>query len=63
MSWIECAKELPADDIVVLTKIDDADGVRNETTLRRHNGLWWFPDMSMYIYYSPTHWATLEGSQ
>ena len=42
---------------VVLTKIDDADGVRNVTTLKRRGRLWWFADGSMYVYYSPTHWA------
>ena len=42
--------------IVVNTKIDDSDGCRNEQQLKRHGNLWYFPDMSMYVYYRPTHW-------
>jgi len=39
-----------------MTKIDDGKGVRNETTLKRQGNLWFYPDMSMYVYYTPTHW-------
>lgn len=42
--------------IVVETKIDDDDGVRNVQELRRKGRLWWAPDGSMYVYYTPTHW-------
>lgn len=42
--------------VVVETKIDDKDGCRNQTTLRRSGRLWFFPDGSMYVYYQPTHW-------
>lgn len=46
---------------VVLTKIDDGRGVRNEARLKRQGRLWFFADGSMYVYYTPTHWApTLE---
>lgn len=41
---------------MVLTKIDDADGCRNEQPLKRRGPLWFKPDGSMYVYYSPTHW-------
>lgn len=44
------------EDRVVMTKIDDKDGVRNERTLSLSRGLWWNPDKSMYVYYRPTHW-------
>lgn len=54
--WVRCADHLPPQDVDVETKIDDERGVRNVQKLRRHSNLWWFPDMSMYIYYSPTHW-------
>jgi hypothetical protein len=57
--WIQCVVALPINGEVVDTKIDDAKGVRNETTLKRLNGLWFFPDGSMYVYYRPTHWRTL----
>jgi len=48
------------DGEVVLTKIDDEHGVRNETTLVRQGCFWFFPDKSMYVYYIPTHWKPLE---
>jgi hypothetical protein len=57
--WIPCKRALPPDKVVVETKVDDAKGVRNVQTLIRHRGLWWFEDMSMYVYYSPTHWRIL----
>ncbi len=57
--WIECAKRLPPNREVVNTKIDDERGVRNEQPLKRLNRLWFFPDDSMYVYYTPTHWAAI----
>lgn len=56
MSWIPCKERLPEKNKVVMTKIDDADGVRNEQELKLLKNLWWFPDGSMYVYYTPTHW-------
>jgi hypothetical protein len=41
---------------VVMTKIDDERGMRNEKQLIRRGRLWFFPDKSMYVYYAPTHW-------
>jgi hypothetical protein len=43
--------------IVVNTRIDDVDGIRNEQALKRRGRLWFFPDGSMYVYYTPTHWS------
>lgn len=40
----------------VWTKIDDEDGERNVRKLTRERNLWWTPDGSMYVYYTPTHW-------
>ena len=55
--------ESAPEGVVVMTKIDDADGVRNEQSLvkrTREPGktrpMWWYPDGSMYVYYTPTHW-------
>lgn len=42
--------------IVLDTKIDDADGCRNEQQLVRKGNLWWTSDGQMYVYYTPTHW-------
>lgn len=44
------------DKVTVLTKIDDEQGPRNEQKLKRQGNLWFFPDGSMYVYYTPTHW-------
>ena len=43
--------------VLVLTKIDDGHGVRNVQKLYRQGRLWYVPDGSMYVYYTPTHWA------
>lgn len=42
--------------VEIMTKIDDAKGARNEQTLTRRGKLWFVPDESMYVYYTPTHW-------
>ncbi len=59
MAWqpIETAPK----SVVVLTKIDDGKGVRNEEPLKRLGNLWYFPDGSMYVYYTPTHWQPLAS--
>lgn len=50
------------DDAEVMTKIDDACGCRNEQPLVRQGNLWFYPDMSVYVYYRPTHWRPLDES-
>lgn len=45
----------------VETAIIDRDGERNTTTLVRKGRLWFMPDWSMYVYYTPTHWR--RGSE
>lgn len=42
----------------VMTKIDDSQGVRNETVLVKSGNLWF--DGDMYVYYKPTHWRELS---
>ena len=56
--WIACKTELPPEGVEVETKIDDDGGPRNEWTLKRKGRLWFYPDMSMYVYYTPTHWRS-----
>jgi hypothetical protein len=46
--------------VVVETKIDDKDGVRNVQKLYRDGRLWWTPDGAMYVYYQPTHWRPTD---
>lgn len=53
-SWIPI--DYAPEHVPVLTKIWDDHGSRNEATLTRRGRLWWFPDGSMYVYYTPTHW-------
>ncbi len=57
--WVSCKQGLPLDGQEVATKIDDEKGCRNEFNLKRQGNLWFFPDMSMYVYYTPTHWRPL----
>ena len=45
------------------TKIDDASGARNEQRLKRKGRLWFYPDMSMYVYYTPTHWRRIPWTK
>ena len=54
--WVYCGQSLPAEGVVVDTKIDDEKGLRNEQALYRQGRLWFVPDGSMYVYYEPTHW-------
>jgi hypothetical protein len=42
--------------VVVRTKIHDHHGERNDQRLMREGRLWWVPDRSIYVYYTPTHW-------
>lgn len=53
--WIEIDPEFPEEGKVVLTKIQDQGGIRNIQKLVRQGPLYYFPDMSMYVYYTPTH--------
>jgi len=58
--WIECKTGLPPNDVVVETKIDDAQGCRNQgAKLRRYKSLWFTPDKATYVYYTPTHWRPI----
>lgn len=54
--WIKVSEQLPPEETVVETKIDDGKGCRNVQKLKRRGRLWFFPDGSMYVYYTPTHW-------
>lgn len=59
LTWTKTSDALPEDGSVVETMIADEHGVRNEAHLVRRNNLWWFPDGSMYVYYTPTHWRRI----
>ena len=38
--WHRTVNAMPDDDKVVLTKIDDKEGIRNSCYLKRHRGFW-----------------------
>lgn len=59
-NWFSVDRHLPENGRKVMTKIDDSDGIRNEQTLVLQGDLWFLPDMSMYVYYRPTHWKPLH---
>lgn len=44
-------------DRLVMTKIDDDLGSRNEQMLKRSGNMFFAGDM--YVYYTPTHWREL----
>jgi len=57
--WTELTKEIPKTGEIVNTKIKDDKGERNIQPLKRQGNLWFLPDGSMYVYYTPTHWYKL----
>lgn len=58
--WVECENELPPDGETVATKIDNAKGCRNEQPMYRRGRLWVLPESKMYVYYTPTHWHSID---
>lgn len=54
--WIKVAEKNPPEGIAVKTKIHDNKYERNVAILIFCNNLWCLSDMSMYVYYQPTHW-------
>lgn len=61
--WTRIIDSLPPENQEVETKIDDHMGVRNEQPLMRVGKLWMYPDGSMYVYYTPTHWRTIQNKE
>lgn len=59
-SWKKVDQELPPEDVIVQTKIDDVDGCRDKRLLCMHKERWVIPGTGMYIYYTPTHWRYSE---
>lgn len=57
MNWNKLSQVPAQEGVELWTKIDDHEGCRNEQKLIRKGNLWWFTDMSMYVYYVPTHWS------
>jgi hypothetical protein len=63
MTWTLLSEKLPPEGEVVMTVIADGGDIRNEQQLVRKGNLFFFEDMSMYVYYRPTHWRYLTGQE
>lgn len=50
--WTMTDSQLPPEGVEVLA-MDSGGHVQ---TLVHSSGLWWFPDRSMYVYYTPRCW-------
>jgi hypothetical protein len=47
--------------VIIETKIDDEHGERNVAKLTRKGNLWFTdPKDGMYVYYTPTHWRSVD---
>jgi len=55
-NWKKTENERPESGVVVLTM--DSGG--QEQTLKLSGNLWWFPDGSMYVYYTPKMWRYID---
>lgn len=56
-NWKQTANELAPEKLVVNT-IAPESGM--EQKLKREGNLWWTPDGSMYVYYTPSMWRFLD---
>lgn len=55
-TWISTEVQLPAEGVVVETKIHNWVDDRNYQKLKRVGRLWFFTDGNAYVHYTPTHW-------
>jgi hypothetical protein len=58
--WKRIKDYHPPKNMVLMTKIEDEDGTRNEQKLILDGNLWFLPDKSTYVYYTPTHWKCID---
>ena len=58
MNEWKCIDSAPEGKLIE-TKIDDGMEKRNFASLIKKGNLWFMEDMSMYVYYQPTHWRML----
>lgn len=61
-SWIDVDDELPEESVVVETLAPEDPSYLYKTTLKRVGNLWLFPNGSVYVMYTPTHWRPLSTS-
>ena len=53
MAWISTTTRKPPEGKVV-TALTPGGDVR---PLKCSDNMWWLPDGSMYVYFTPTHWT------
>lgn len=53
-SWTHCSYRMPPEGEVV--QVMNNGGAE----LVYESGLWWFPDRSMYVYYTPEYWRPVK---
>lgn len=55
--WLDTKYSLPEKGIVVETISPGGE----PSTLKLINGLWFVPDGSMYVYYTPKYWRYIDA--
>ena len=55
-NWIKVSDRLPPENKIVKTKVHKYGMVSNESKLVRKGSLWWLPNKSIFVYFTPTHW-------
>lgn len=58
--WNRTNEVNPPENTLLLTKVDHQNCSKNEQRLIKKGNLWWLEDMSMYVYYTPTHWKYVD---
>lgn len=53
--WVTTADRLPLEGVTVECKNGDI-----VQTLVYERNLWWFPDRSMYVYFTPKAWRSID---
>lgn len=61
MDWNNNTPKSAPENVLLMTKIDDERGVRNEWPLYRQGRLWF--NNNSYVYWTPTHWRELTGEE
>lgn len=54
--WTQTESALPPEGVLV----DAITPSGNPSTLRRKGNLWWLPDGSMYVYFTPVWWREIS---
>lgn len=58
-TWVETSSALPPERV----EVDTMDSGGHTQTLVREGPLWFFPDRSMYVYYTPQRWRPVPRKE